>query len=284
MSNAAPAPGKASELKLRIMSGLVLAALVLGATWAGGGWFRALWVAAAGIALHEWLTISATPRGNALKVAIWLAFATISALVLFPSAALALGWSDDLAAFGLLAIAAAAIGLWEYFSEQRLWATSGLVYATAPAIAFTYLRDGARGLIVILFLFAVVWATDIFAYFVGRTLKGPKLAPRISPGKTWSGSIGGTIFAVVASGLLAASIHGLWAIAIALPALVLSVLSQAGDLGESAFKRHFGVKDSGHIIPGHGGVMDRVDALVIAALALYLMARLNGGLPPGFAP
>lgn len=284
MNDSAPGLKKTGELRLRVQSGLVLAVLVLGATWAGGGWFRALWVAAAGIALHEWLTISASPRGGALKGAVWLAFAIVGAVVLFPSAAHALGWSDDLAALGLLAIAAVAIGLAEFFSERHLWAASGLVYAAAPAIAFAYLRDSSRGLVLILFLFAVVWATDIFAYFVGRTLKGPKLAPRISPGKTWSGSIGGTIFAVVASTLLAASIHGLWAVAIALPALVLSILSQAGDLGESAFKRRFGVKDSGRIIPGHGGVMDRVDALVIAALALYLMARLNGGLPPGFAP
>lgn len=282
MSEVASAPAKASELKLRVMSGLVLAALVLGTTWAGGVSFRLLWVAAAAVALHEWTTISASPRGSVLKGATWLAFAVVGAAVLFPSVAAGSGVSADLAAFALLAVGVGVIGLAEYASERRLWAAAGLAYAAAPAIAFAFLRDGPRGLIVILFLFAVVWATDIFAYFVGRTFRGPKLAPSISPGKTWSGAIGGTVFAVLASALLAASIHGLWAIAIAFPAFVLSALSQAGDLGESAFKRRFGVKDSGRIIPGHGGVMDRVDALVIAALALYLMARLNGGVPPGF--
>jgi phosphatidate cytidylyltransferase len=132
--------------------------------------------------------------------------------------------------------------------------------------------DTAHGFAAMLFIFAVVWATDILAYFVGRAIGGPKLAPPISPGKTWSGAIGGAISAVVA-GTLAHMVffplNGLWVPAIA---LVLSVFSQIGDLFESFIKRRFGVKDSSRLIPGHGGVMDRVDGLVFACFAAFLIA------------
>ncbi len=122
-----------------------------------------------------------------------------------------------------------------------------------------------------------MWATDIFAYFVGRAVGGPKLAPHISPGKTWSGAIGGTAAAVIAAALV-----GLWlpqsSTLLGLLALALSVVSQAGDLFESWVKRRAGVKDSSHLIPGHGGVMDRVDGLVAAAVALYLIGAAAGGI------
>jgi phosphatidate cytidylyltransferase len=127
-----------------------------------------------------------------------------------------------------------------------------------------------------LFLFATVWATDILAYFVGRAIGGPKLAPSISPGKTWSGAIGGAV-AGAAAGLVVAAAMGSASLAwIGLIAIVLSVVSQAGDLFESSVKRRNGVKDSGSLIPGHGGVMDRVDGLVAAAFALYVIGWLTG--------
>ena len=133
------------------------------------------------------------------------------------------------------------------------------------------------GLIAILFLFAVVWATDILAYFVGRSVGGPKLAPSISPGKTQSGAAGGAVGGVVAGVILAAAagLSGLGQLAVI--ALVLSILAQAGDLFESWVKRQHGVKDSSAIIPGHGGVMDRIDGLVAAAFALYILGTLSGG-------
>jgi phosphatidate cytidylyltransferase len=123
-----------------------------------------------------------------------------------------------------------------------------------------------------LFIFATVWATDIFAYFVGRAIGGAKLAPRISPGKTWSGAIGGAIAAVIAGTAVVWSFFsadGLWIPALT---LVLSICSQIGDLFESFIKRRFGVKDSSHLIPGHGGVMDRVDGLFFACFAAFLLA------------
>ncbi|TIW34428.1 MAG: phosphatidate cytidylyltransferase, partial [Mesorhizobium sp.] len=137
------------------------------------------------------------------------------------------------------------------------WDAPGLAYASLSGLSLALLRNGDRsGLIAILFLFAVVWATDIAAYFVGRAVGGPKLAPSISPGKTQSGALGGAVGGVVA-GVLLASATGVGNLGtLGLVALALSVVAQAGDLFESWVKRRHGQKDSGNLIPGHGGVMD----------------------------
>jgi phosphatidate cytidylyltransferase len=151
----------------------------------------------------------------------------------------------------------------------------GLPYIALPAIALSWLRaQPDTGFLNLAWVFGVVWATDIAAYFVGRTFGGPKLAPRISPGKTWSGAIGGAAGAgVVGAGLALGA--GADPLPVVLASLAVSVVAQGGDLAESAVKRHFGVKDSGAIIPGHGGLFDRADALLgaapVAALVLYLL-------------
>ena len=151
-----------------------------------------------------------------------------------------------------------------------------LCRALRPVARLSCATATSPGLLAILFLFAVVWATDIFAYFVGRSLGGPKLAPAISPGKTQSGAIGGTVGGVLA-GIALAAFAGLGNLPLlALVALLLSIVSQVGDLFESWVKRRHGVKDSGNIIPGHGGVMDRVDGLVAAAFALYAIGSMLG--------
>ena len=140
----------------------------------------------------------------------------------------------------------------------------------SPASRWPILRGGDQaGLIAILFLFAVVWATDILAYFVGRALGGPKLAPSISPGKTWSGAVGGALGGRCSPAWRLRRRTGWGGRGPALVALLLAIVSQFGDLFESFVKRRSGVKDSSHIIPGHGGVMDRVDGLVAAAFTLY---------------
>jgi phosphatidate cytidylyltransferase len=162
--------------------------------------------------------------------------------------------------------------------DRPQWDASGIAYAALSGFSLAFLRDGDRsGLLAILFLFAVVWATDIFAYFVGRAVGGPKLAPAISPGKTRSGALGGA-----AGGVIAGMLVGLFAgtgdlVRLGLVALVLSIVAQAGDLLESWVKRRHGRKDSSQLIPGHGGVMDRVDGLVAAALALYVIGWLSAG-------
>jgi phosphatidate cytidylyltransferase len=165
--------------------------------------------------------------------------------------------------------------LWGIVALRSVWIGAGIFYAGLSGIALAGLRDGtAAGLIAMLFIFAIVWATDVAAYFTGRHFGGPKLAPRISPSKTWSGAIGGTIAGIVAGtavSFLADAGSSFW---IPLVALVLSIVSQIGDLFESWVKRRFGAKDSSHLIPGHGGVMDRVDGLVFAAFAAYLIVAL----------
>jgi phosphatidate cytidylyltransferase len=156
------------------------------------------------------------------------------------------------------------------------WLPGGIVYAGLSGISLAAIRgDNQAGFVATLFIFAVVWGTDILAYFVGRAIGGPKLAPRISPGKTWSGAIGGTVAGVAASGLLTLGVFSrlsLWTMALA---FLLSVASQIGDLFESFIKRRFGVKDSSHLIPGHGGVMDRVDGLVFACFAVFLLTLVD---------
>src|SRR5262249_12829841 len=151
-------------------------------------------------------------------------------------------------------------------------------YAGLLGLAPIVLRsDPQYGFLAIVTLFAIVWATDIFAYFVGRAVGGPKLAPQMSPNKTWSGAIGGgaaAIAAVIAIAIMAGLAHVL---ALALLALVLSIVSQAGDLFESVVKRRFGAKDASHLIPGHGGLMDRLDGFVTAAAIAALIGLAHGG-------
>jgi phosphatidate cytidylyltransferase len=158
------------------------------------------------------------------------------------------------------------------------WGLGGVIYAAALYYSVLVLRqDALYGLHAILFLFAVVWGADVGAYFAGRTIGGPKLAPRISPKKTWSGFVGGLVTAALAGALLLKVMGvtpGAWHIVLA---LVLAVGSVLGDLFESGFKRHFGVKDSGSLIPGHGGFLDRLDGFVIAAVLAALIGVARGG-------
>ena len=161
-------------------------------------------------------------------------------------------------------------------AERRLWVIAGIGYAGGMVMAPVMLRaDAGFGFAVILLLFAIVWATDILGYFAGRAFGGPKLWPAVSPKKTWSGAIAGTLGAVVVALLVAAQFGSFDRIAIIAVALLLSVVAQAGDLFESWVKRQFDAKDASHLIPGHGGVMDRLDGFWAAAVRLrcWIVAR-----------
>lgn len=256
-----------SNLQLRIVSAVVLAIVVLGLTWLGGLPFRLLCAVISVAVFYEW-TRMARPAPAA-----GLDFVAEALMAVFVVALVA-----GLPALGLLLMVLAMTVVAAVLGSVRgtgQWDASGLAYAGLSGLTLTLLRDGDRsGLVAILFLFAVVWATDILAYFVGRAVGGPKLAPSISPGKTQSGAVGGTVGGVVAGLVLAAAAGAPNLALLGLVALVLSIVSQAGDLFESWVKRRHGKKDSSHIIPGHGGVMDRVDGLVVAALALYLIGWL----------
>lgn len=253
------------ELQLRIVSAIVLIVVVLAATWFGGLAFKAVAAAIGLLIYYEWSTITRLAEGSLRANAFgWLSMALISLNMLFGQADMTVP---------LFAGLVITIAIPSLLGRVSWWQAGGLFYAGLSAISLSAIRgEDSLGFIAMLFVFVVVWATDILAYFVGRAVGGPKLAPRISPGKTWSGAIGGTV-AGVAGGLLVAMTHfqdiGLW---VGLVALALSVASQIGDLFESFIKRRFGVKDSSKLIPGHGGVMDRVDGLVFACFAAFFLA------------
>lgn len=209
---------------------------------------------------------------------------TLSALVL-GAAALAGMWWGGAAWAAVVALGACALAAEWAALTRHPWrgaplsgpsrACLGLLYLLPGCASLAWLRLGpASGLRDTAFLLLVVWASDVGAYVAGRALGGPKLAPWISPGKTWSGGAGG-LCAAVAVGA------GFGSAAAVAAAALLGIVSQAGDLGESAIKRGFGVKDSGRIIPGHGGLLDRVDGLIVAApVAAGLAALMGPGMPP----
>lgn len=262
------------ELKLRIYSSIVLIAVVMVATWTGATAFRALAALIGMLIYYEWSTIcrlaERSVRGNAWG---WLAVAAVCVNLLFGR--------DDLTfpllcGFAITAVIPVLLGKWSG------WQPAGIFYAGLSAVSLAAVRgEDSLGFAAMLFVFAVVWSTDILAYFVGRAIGGPKLAPAISPGKTWSGAIGGTIAGVlggVAVTLVFFRTVGPWIVSVA---FMLSVFSQIGDLFESFIKRRFGVKDSSRLIPGHGGVMDRVDGLVFACFAAFFLAVFLSALKGG---
>jgi phosphatidate cytidylyltransferase len=264
--NEAPASGTSGELAKRVASGIVMAALAIGAAVFGGWPFVLFWAAAALVVFFEW---SALVADGALPVRV----AGGAGLLI---AALAAGFAQ--LAVALVALAGAAAVVAGLSRHQRLWSAGGIAYAGAVLLAPVVLRrDPELGLRAIIFLFAVVWATDILGYFIGRAIGGPKLAPGISPNKTWSGAIGGA-FGALAAALAVTQVAGA---AVLVPeacvALVLSVVAQAGDLFESLIKRRFGVKDAGHMIPGHGGLMDRLDGFLAAAGVAALVGLMRRG-------
>lgn len=260
-----------SNLALRIVSGLALGLLALGLTWLGGTAFRLFAAILAGLVFHEWMAMD-PPANRVHSVLAWaVLIVALAAMLAGGTAAL------SFAAMGAAIIVAFAHSI---LTSGKAWSVYGIAYAGLPAVALALLRGSdTAGLVAVLFLFAVVWATDILAYFTGRALGGPKLAPRISPGKTWSGAIGGTLGGIVGGVAVVLLAPTAMPVAQAVPlALVLSVLAQCGDLFESALKRRRGIKDSGTLVPGHGGVMDRVDGLVAAAVLLYLLGIVFSGL------
>jgi phosphatidate cytidylyltransferase len=259
---------RGSEFALRVCSALVLVPLALATAYLGDWPFAVFWGVAAMGVLWEWTSLVAgTDRRFVLMTG---------------AASLALAFALVVSGLPLAAVIVLAIGTLAAASlapaERRLWIAGGIPYAGTLGVAPIVLRsDGEDGFLAVIFLFAVVWTTDIAAYFIGRAAGGPKLVPQVSPNKTWSGAIGGTLAAVVVALVLAkmAALAGLFAIAML--AIVLSVSAQAGDVFESFLKRRFGAKDSSHLIPGHGGLMDRLDGFVTASVVAALIGLARGG-------
>lgn len=258
-----------SSLGLRIASALVLAPIVLGLVWVGGWPFIALLVVVSPLMAREWASLVA-PDGSAGTDAIAISLSLFCALGFAAIGAADAGIAIAIACIGI----AASIDLWRGRSVLQL--LFGATYVGLPVISFAWLRaDLDYGLVALFWLLALVWATDIFAYFAGKAIGGPKMAPQWSPNKTWAG-LGGGVAGAILAGALVASWLGTTMWALALVSGILALLSQAGDVVESALKRRAGVKDSGALIPGHGGILDRVDGLMFAAVGAAFIAFVRG--------
>jgi phosphatidate cytidylyltransferase len=260
-----PAGQDSRNLLLRAVAALVLAPVAIAIAYAGG-WLWTLLVTLATIGLYvEWLMVVGASGLRVVSLGV----------VLLATSGLCLGFGRIDAALGVLSLGLLAVaGL---SSGDKLWSAGGLLYAGAAQVASVLVRaDPVSGRAALMLILLTVWATDIAAYFAGRRLGGPKLWPRVSPKKTWAGAIGGfaASLAVVAGFFVVGQGK---AGPLLLVGAGLSIASQLGDLFESAIKRRFGVKDSSHLIPGHGGLMDRLDGLVAAVVAAAVFGFLRGG-------
>jgi phosphatidate cytidylyltransferase len=263
--NSAASAAASGDLPKRVASSVVMVVLAI-ATAAIGGWTFVLFWAAVAVGVYwEWTSMVAGDAKLPLVVA--------GAALLLAAAAAGFGHL----AGAVAAVVAGAIAVALLAGQRRAWSAGGVLYAGVLALAPAVLRrDPQMGSAALFFLFAVVWATDILGYFIGRMVGGPRLAVRISPKKTWAGAVGGAA-AAVAAGVGFALLAGYAMLGSAATALVLSIVSQGGDLLESAVKRRFGVKDASHVIPGHGGLMDRLDGFLAAAGVAALIGIVRGG-------
>lgn len=263
------------ELELRIVSGVAVALVALAAVWFGPLTFSLLVVAIAAAMSWEW--------GNIVRKD---GFDTTGVLHIAAVATAALLSSMGMAGLAVAAVAAGAIVVSAFLfggGEAKL-SSLGVLYTGLPAVALVWLRsdEAHRGLVAVIFILLIVVVTDIAAYATGRTIGGPKLAPSISPGKTWSGLAGGVSAATATGAIMGYVVRGepAW---MACLALVLAFVAQAGDLAESALKRSYGLKDASDLIPGHGGFMDRMDGVVAAAVAAALIALVIDPFAPARA-
>jgi len=266
--NAAPAAAEqgSRNLLVRVLAALVLAPLAIAIAYSGG-WLWATLVTLASIGLYvEWLMIIGLARE--MRV-------TASGVAALAIAGICLIAGRIDAALIVLAIGLVAVAL--VSPERRNWTATGFLYAAAAEIAAVLVRlDSDNGFAALMFVLLVVWVTDIGGYFAGRGIGGPKLWPRVSPKKTWAGAVGGFVASLVIAASFAALGLGKTG-ALLLVAAFFSIVSQLGDLFESAVKRRFGVKDSSQIIPGHGGLLDRLDGFVAAVVVAAIFGVLRGG-------
>lgn len=255
-------------LRTRILSALVLGPIALLAAWIGSWAFVLLALIAAALIGWEWSMLS---RRTYDSCGMLLSLIGISA-ALFAKANPALAPWLILLGAGLVYLSAREGG-----SAAVKWAMAGAFYVSIPTLSLVWIRE--EGLATLLWLLLVVWATDIGAYAAGRLIGGPKLAPAISPNKTWAGLGGGMVSAFIVGALFVCFMKGPaphW-LTLGMISMLIAQIAQCGDFAESAMKRHFGAKDSSSIIPGHGGVMDRLDGLLAAAPVVMLLCICFGG-------
>ena len=263
---AAVAEQGSRNLLMRVIAALVLAPIAISIAYTGG-WLWTVLVTVAAIGLYlEWLAIVGAARQMRVVApgVVGLALA---------GCCLAFGQVD--ASLVPLVLGLAGVAL--FSPERRGWTTAGFGYAAAAQVASVLVRlDQFWGFVALILILLVVWVTDIGGYFAGRGIGGPKLWPRVSPRKTWAGAVGG-----FAASLVVAAGFAVFGLARTGPLLVLgaalSIVSQLGDLFESAVKRRFDVKDSSQIIPGHGGLLDRLDGFVAAVVLAAIFGFLRDG-------
>lgn len=252
-----------SDFTARLLSGLVMFAAAVLITIAGATPFAILVVLVALLVCWEWGRL-VHGADQSIVLSVQIGTAAVAGLLA------ALGYVG----LGILALPIGAIlATLLSLGNNSLFSALGVFYAGFPAVALIWLRsDPQLGLPAVFFLIAIVVAADTAAFLSGRLLGGPLLWPRVSPKKTWAGAIGAIVASAVVGGLFWFAVPDSSVLRLATTGAVLAVVAQAGDLAESALKRHFGAKDAGSIIPGHGGAMDRVDGLVAAASAVAVAA------------
>jgi phosphatidate cytidylyltransferase len=249
----------------RPLFGIVLAGVAIGVLFSRPEFFASLVVAITILSAYEWHRMVAAGHSYRAETAVTSVTSAIAVAILLM---LRQAWP----ALVVLALgAAAAVFVARSRRENPLWQTLGVIYLGLPALALVSLRTFPnRGALVIVGLFLIVWATDTGALIFGNLIGGPRLAPTLSPSKTWAGTIGGSVTAALVFGCYVWLLGGtLWVAS--LFALFFSLVAHAGDLFESFVKRQFGMKDSGTLIPGHGGVLDRMDSTIFASVALALL-------------
>ncbi len=258
------------RLGLRLISAAVLAPVVVAAAIMGGIVFELLVIGAGVILAWEWSGLSAASGGRG-------AFLPLAGVAVVVGALAARGH----AGLALLALGVTSAALWAFLHLMRdsrpMWIGLGAWVIGLPILCLIWIRDASAGLGAVLVLFFVVWATDIAAYAVGRLVGGPKLAPDVSPKKTWSGAIGGFLAALVVGYGVSLGTGGTGGWPVLVLSAILGLLAIGGDLLESGLKRHFHLKDTGTLIPGHGGLMDRIDSLLAATLVLAGFHLLTPG-------
>ena len=259
-----------SSLKTRILSALVLIPLAVGAAWAGGAVFAALCALAGVLIGWEWSRLFYTSKEKRNFLGLWTGGGAIIAAILASTTPLFLLPLSGVVFFAPL--------IWIFARESRILPALGGIYAAFPVAALILFRNGAEyGIWAIVWLFGIVWATDIAAYFTGKTLGGPKLSPRWSPNKTWTGLLGGVAAASLVGIFIAHALGNTSGLILAVLSGAMAIVAQMGDIFESSLKRQAGVKDSSQLIPGHGGVMDRLDGLIAVSSLALVIGLIRGG-------
>ncbi len=265
-----------ADLAMRAVSALVLVPVAIAMIWQGGVWFQLMIALAGVLAAQEYCAIAFPNRPFQFLCHV---LAVLVGVIVLPA-------TGFIAASVVIGGAWAASNVMASIQKEPVsaWQRVGVIYIAGPVAALIAIRNsGNSGFEATILLFALVWMSDVTAYFFGRLIGGPKLVPRISPKKTWSGMLGAVV------GSVATFVVGFWIFGFAIApmlmvlAFLLGVVEQGGDIIESAFKRSYDVKDSGSLIPGHGGMLDRIDGLMAVAIiaALVGLARSPNALSEG---